>query len=608
MSTSAYGRIPVIILAALALAACPFKKDKKHDEPAVYYVSASDGSDTNPGTRNSKFKRLTHAMSVAIRSGTTVYVAPGTYSDDEIFPIIVPAGVLLIGDEDTNGAGTPGVTSPTSIVGGGLAPGSAPRAVGVAVLPGTGSTVAGFTITNNNSSFTDRRGLILGYSNVTLRNNTVTGATHKVGIYVDASTNHMITGNHIVDNGRSSSGSGLAFGKGGAGSKVENNLITGNGFGVEYDVAGGDLGGAGSTGGNVISCNTQNDLVSRATTTITITAAYNLWDHAPPTSGSSSGSDIFDSSGFATVNANPATLASSPCAPAASPIFFVNASSVGSDAGSDANPGTQASPFKTITHALSVATSGSTVQVEPGIYDVLNNNETFPITVPAGVLLIGDENGKGSGTTIFGGGLAPGAVPGSVGVALVPGTGSTIAGFTVTNADPSFAVRRGVILGNSGVTLRNNTVTGATHTIGVQIDASTNHVITGNRIVDNAPGAGMGLGFINGGVGTKVENNVITGNGVGVEYDVDGGDLGGGSASSAGGNLISCNTYDLAAAAQTPITISAANNFWDHATPTFGCNAGDDICDFGTFGSPYVLATINTPNATQTSNPSSCGP
>jgi len=34
---------------------------------------------------------------------------------------------------------------------------------------------------------------------------------------------------------------------------VENNLITGNGFGVEYDVAGGDLGGdvggAGSTGG-----------------------------------------------------------------------------------------------------------------------------------------------------------------------------------------------------------------------------------------------------------------------------------------------------------------------------------------------------------------------
>src|SRR3989442_10112476 len=199
MSTSAYTRIPVIILAALALADCPFKKDKKPDEtPAVYYVSASVGSDTNPGTQNSKFKRITHAMTVATRSGTTVHVAPGTYSD-EIFPIIVPAGVLLIGDEANKGGGS----TPTSIVGGGLAPGSAPGDVSVAVLPGTGSTIAGFTITNNKSSFTERRGLILGNSRVTLRNNTVTGATHQVGVYVDASINHVITGNRIVDNGGS---------------------------------------------------------------------------------------------------------------------------------------------------------------------------------------------------------------------------------------------------------------------------------------------------------------------------------------------------------------------------------------------------------------------
>src|SRR2546425_8704183 len=219
MSTSAYTRIPVIILAALALAACPFKKDKKHDEtPAVYYVSASVGSDTNPGTQNSKFKRITHAMTVATRSGTTVHVAPGTYSSDEIFPIIVPAGVLLIGDETNKGGGS----TPTSIVGGGLAPGSGPGDVGVAVLPGTESTIAGFTITNNNSSFTDRRGLILGNSRVTLRNNTVTGAIHQVGVYVDVSTNHVITGNRIVDNGGSGSGTGLAFANGGVGRKGEN--------------------------------------------------------------------------------------------------------------------------------------------------------------------------------------------------------------------------------------------------------------------------------------------------------------------------------------------------------------------------------------------------
>ena len=600
MSTSAYTRIPVIILAALALAACPWKKDKKHDEtPAVYYVSASAGSDTNPGTQNSQFKRLTHAMSVAIRSGTTVHVAPGTYSSDEIFPIIVPAGVLLIGDETNKGGGS----TPTSIVGGGLAPGSGPGDVGVAVLPGTGSTIAGFTITNNNSSFTERRGLILGNSSVTLRNNTVTGATHQAGVYIDASTNHVITGNRIVDNGGSGSGTGLAFANGGVGSKVENNVITGNVFGVDYQVAGGDLGGgsAGSTGGNVISCNTQNDLAAFASSPITITAANNFWDNSPPTLGCNPGDDICNTSGSATIATTPAAQASNPCVPAASPIFFVNVSSVGPDAGSDANPGTRTLPFKTITFAMTRATRGATVQVLPGIYDTLNNQETFPIVVPAGVLLIGDETNKGAGsspTTIFGGGSAP-AFPG-VSVALLPGAGSTIAGFTITNASGNF--HDGLILSNSSVILRNNTITGESR-YGVNVDASTNHVITGNQILNNP---GSGLGFINGGVGSKVEHNVITGNGVGVEYEVAGGDLGTTSAGgSAGGNVISCNGADLFTGAPTPITIFAANNFWDHSPPTLGCNfTGQDICDANS--GTVNAATINTSNGAQTVNPPAC--
>src|SRR5439155_882254 len=95
-------------------------------------------------------------------------------------------------------------------------------------------------------------------------------------------------------------------------------------------------------------------------------------------------------------------------------IFYVNAS-----AGSDMNPGTQTSKFKTITKAMSVATrSGTTVQVDPGLYDVANG-EIFPITLPAGVLLKGAETTWGGGSTptsIVGGGLAPGATAGSVGV------------------------------------------------------------------------------------------------------------------------------------------------------------------------------------------------
>src|SRR5439155_4910263 len=139
MSTSAYGRIPVIILAALALAACPFKKDKKHDDPAVYWVSASDGSDTNPGTQNSKFKRLTHAMSVATRSGTTVHVAPGTYSNGEIFRTFFQGAGLLSGGEATTVPVPPGGLPPSTSAVGGWAPGALPGRVGVGVFPGSGA-------------------------------------------------------------------------------------------------------------------------------------------------------------------------------------------------------------------------------------------------------------------------------------------------------------------------------------------------------------------------------------------------------------------------------------------------------------------------------------
>jgi len=162
------------------------------------------------------------------------------------------------------------------------------------------------------------------------------------------------------------------------------------------------------------------------------------------------------------------------------------------------------------------------------------------------------------------------------------------------------------------VTLRKNTVTGASHVIGVYVaddggsppTPSTNHVITENRIVDNAPGAGTGLAFISGGVGSKVENNVITGNGLGVEYDVAGGDLGSSlPGGSAGGNTISSNTMvDLLVGA--PIVICARNNFWDNSPPTslappFCTFSGDDICDFS------GAASIDT-GATPRPNP--CGP
>ncbi len=69
----------------------------------TYYVNASTGMDTNPGTSGSPFKTITHAVGVSI-SADTINVAAGTYNPalGESFPITVPSGVQLIGA----GAGT----------------------------------------------------------------------------------------------------------------------------------------------------------------------------------------------------------------------------------------------------------------------------------------------------------------------------------------------------------------------------------------------------------------------------------------------------------------------------------------------------------------------
>ena len=69
--------------------------------------------------------------------------------------------------------------------------------------------------------------------------------------------------------------------------------------------------------------------------------------------------------------------------------FFVNPTS-----GSDANPGTQLKPFKTLAKGLSLAISGDTMQLTPGTYSAATNGEQFTtstrqVGVPAGVKIFG---------------------------------------------------------------------------------------------------------------------------------------------------------------------------------------------------------------------------
>lgn len=114
---------------------------------------------------------------------------------------------------------------------------------------------------------------------------------------------------------------------------------------------------------------------------------------------------------------------------AGSPILFVNPSS-----GNDSANGSQASPLKTITRALQQARSGTTIQLASGTYNT-NSGEVFPLTVPAGVAIIGNEASKGSGILIQGGGSYLSPTWAGQNVTLRMETNAQLRGVTVTNAN-----------------------------------------------------------------------------------------------------------------------------------------------------------------------------
>jgi parallel beta-helix repeat protein len=462
--------------------------------------------------------------------GEWIQVLPGTYdalSNGETFPVTVPAGVTLIGDEPNKGMGVPA----TLISGDGLVNGVS----GGAIKAGIGATIAGFQLVDAVGTFI----VYLDANGVTVRNNSLPGPSSANAIYINSSSNHVIAGNFEQNNAR-----GLGIVGTSSGTRVENNTFRGNAYGVEFDVPGGDLGGGptGSVGGNLIYCNTANDLWTNAGAAVP--AMNNGWDHNPQTLGSGGGADIYDPGLI--VNSSGAFQATGPCLN----TFVVNATT-----GLDSNTGAAGSPFKTITHALSLTGSGDTVQVQPGTYDVING-EIYPIAVPAGVSLIGDEVNKGMGgtpTVISGDGVVSGGLTG----AIKAGIGATIAGFQIADTVGNFTV----YLGANGITLRNNTMPGPSTNAAIYFDSSSNHFITGNVGQNNNWGI-LAQGTAS---GSRIENNNFSFNLYGLEFDTAAGDLGGGATGSVGGNLLYCNSFnDL----WTNSPVSARNNGWDHLPPT----------------------------------------
>ena len=101
--------------------------------------------------------------------------------------------------------------------------------------------------------------------------------------------------------------------------------------------------------------------------------------------------------------------------------------------GSDGNSGSQQAPLKTITQALKQSASGTKIQLVQDNYNA-SSGEIFPLVVPFGVTITGNEQDKGNGIVINGSGRHFSRIFGSQNVTFVLNSGVQLRGLTVTNS------------------------------------------------------------------------------------------------------------------------------------------------------------------------------
>ncbi|NJR68457.1 MAG: DUF1565 domain-containing protein [Synechococcales cyanobacterium CRU_2_2] len=116
--------------------------------------------------------------------------------------------------------------------------------------------------------------------------------------------------------------------------------------------------------------------------------------------------------------------------------------------------GSDAAPFATLTEALRQATPGTVVQLSVGTYSVASG-EQFPLVVPAGVILLGNESTKGQGITIQGGGSYDSPTLGQQNVAILLGKDAQARGISVINSDDKGT---GIWLESSNALVQNCTI------------------------------------------------------------------------------------------------------------------------------------------------------
>ncbi|BAZ41384.1 hypothetical protein NIES4101_73500 [Calothrix sp. NIES-4101] len=186
---------------------------------ATIYVNPVTGNDANAGSRLAPLKTITRAVQgVKSKHPATIQLAPGTYSaaSGEKFPLIIPQGVSLVGNESNQGqeiviSGSGEYNSPTF------------GWQNITLLLLEDTSLLGTTVIN---SIVKGTGVWIESTNPTLANNTFTNCGRE-GLFVSGNAKPAIIDNLIIQN----NAGGIVFSRNSKG-EILRNTFQKNGLGL----------------------------------------------------------------------------------------------------------------------------------------------------------------------------------------------------------------------------------------------------------------------------------------------------------------------------------------------------------------------------------------
>jgi len=253
------------------------------------------------------------------------------------------------------------------------------------------------------------------------------------------------------------------------------------------------------------------------------------------------------------------------------------------DEGSDDNPGTYGEPFRTITHALSIAGYNDHIFVKPGRCEA-SDGEAFPLQVPDGVRLEGSGYfGIDAGGTVIDGYVTP--LQNTFSLENC-GRNTIIEGFAIN------AGETGIWLDGASPVIRHNRII-ANSSAGIWCVNSSSPKIQNNLIVTNGGDGIYVQGMTQGDLPVEIYGNTLNGNSADGIYSADF------SYIYVLDNIITGNGEWGIYAELSSTQILAFNNIFDNLSgstnfspyPGTGMLYADPEYDAGSYGSYYLNHT-----------------